>query len=260
MGTGALTGYLDVAQVTLYVFWLFFFGLIFYLRREDRREGYPTEDDQSGRVDRPGPILDAEPKVYNLPGGGTFSAPNDERDTRDIAAERVGAWTGSPLEPSGDPMTDGVGPASFCERSDEPDTTHEGEPLIAPMRVATDFSIEAREDPRGYPVVASDGEVAGKVKELWVDRADQIIRYLEVELPAAGEDQPAKTVLLPMALSRVDRAPDRVRVASVKAAHFDKVPALANPDQITLREEDKICAFFASGRLYADASRLGPWL
>ena len=31
--------YMDVAQVTLYVFWIFFACLIFYLRREDKREG-----------------------------------------------------------------------------------------------------------------------------------------------------------------------------------------------------------------------------
>ena len=35
MPKGAITQYIDVAQVVLYVFWVFFFGLIFYLRRED---------------------------------------------------------------------------------------------------------------------------------------------------------------------------------------------------------------------------------
>ncbi len=33
---GAITSYIDVAQVVLYAFWIFFAGLIFYLRREDR--------------------------------------------------------------------------------------------------------------------------------------------------------------------------------------------------------------------------------
>ena len=37
-------GNLDVAQIVLYAFCVFFAGLIFYLRREDRREGYPLED------------------------------------------------------------------------------------------------------------------------------------------------------------------------------------------------------------------------
>ncbi|MBV9775481.1 MAG: hypothetical protein JO143_00385 [Acetobacteraceae bacterium] len=48
-GTGGLTSYIDVAQMTLYGFWIFFFGLIIYLRREDKREGYPLEDPQPAR-------------------------------------------------------------------------------------------------------------------------------------------------------------------------------------------------------------------
>ncbi|NBQ12772.1 MAG: photosynthetic reaction center subunit H, partial [Gammaproteobacteria bacterium] len=43
--TGDITGYVDVAQVVLYVFWLFFFVLIFWLHREGKREGYPLESD-----------------------------------------------------------------------------------------------------------------------------------------------------------------------------------------------------------------------
>jgi photosynthetic reaction center H subunit len=34
-------GPFDLAQLALYAFWLFFAGLVFYLRREDKREGYP---------------------------------------------------------------------------------------------------------------------------------------------------------------------------------------------------------------------------
>ena len=43
MGTGAITSYIDVAQLTLYVFWFFFFALVYWIRREDKREGYPVE-------------------------------------------------------------------------------------------------------------------------------------------------------------------------------------------------------------------------
>jgi photosynthetic reaction center H subunit len=32
---------LDVAQIAIWAFWLFFAGLVYYLRREDKREGYP---------------------------------------------------------------------------------------------------------------------------------------------------------------------------------------------------------------------------
>lgn len=31
----------DFAQVMIYAFWIFFAGLVYYLRREDKREGYP---------------------------------------------------------------------------------------------------------------------------------------------------------------------------------------------------------------------------
>jgi photosynthetic reaction center H subunit len=40
--------YIDFAQITVYLFWLFFAGLIIYLRREDKREGYPLESDRKG--------------------------------------------------------------------------------------------------------------------------------------------------------------------------------------------------------------------
>ena len=46
---GAITSNIDVAQVVLYAFWIFFAGLVFYLRREDRREGYPLESEVGRR-------------------------------------------------------------------------------------------------------------------------------------------------------------------------------------------------------------------
>ncbi len=41
--------YIDGAQIALYAFWLFFAGLIYYIRREDKREGYPLESPQGPR-------------------------------------------------------------------------------------------------------------------------------------------------------------------------------------------------------------------
>ncbi len=38
--------HLDGAQIALYAFWLFFFGLVYYLRKEDKREGYPLESER----------------------------------------------------------------------------------------------------------------------------------------------------------------------------------------------------------------------
>ena len=50
METGAITQYIDVAQIVLYLFWIFFAGLIYYLVRESHREGYPMD---SGRENGP---------------------------------------------------------------------------------------------------------------------------------------------------------------------------------------------------------------
>jgi len=47
---GNITGYVDLAQILLYVFWIFFAGLIYYLAMENHREGYPMESTSSGRA------------------------------------------------------------------------------------------------------------------------------------------------------------------------------------------------------------------
>ena len=41
-------GNFDLAQLSLYLFWLFFAGLVIYLQRENMREGYPLESEQGG--------------------------------------------------------------------------------------------------------------------------------------------------------------------------------------------------------------------
>lgn len=43
-----ITENVDVARVAIYLFWAFFAGLVFYLHREDKREGYPLETDKPG--------------------------------------------------------------------------------------------------------------------------------------------------------------------------------------------------------------------
>jgi photosynthetic reaction center H subunit len=73
---GTITGSLDFAQVVLYVFWVFAAGLIFYLRREDKREGYPLESERSPHVRVQGFPWIPQPKTFLLPHGGTVSAPD----------------------------------------------------------------------------------------------------------------------------------------------------------------------------------------
>ena len=79
-GTGAITGYFDIAQVALYVFWIFFAGLIYYLHREDKREGYPLESDRSGgRIKVQGFPAMPKPKIYRAHDGQITVSPREEQ-------------------------------------------------------------------------------------------------------------------------------------------------------------------------------------
>jgi photosynthetic reaction center H subunit len=253
--TGAITGYIDVAQLVLYAFWIFFAGLIIYLRREDKREGYPLESERSKHIKVVGWPSMPRPKTFVLPhGGGTRKVPRAEPEGYALAAEPVAPWLGAPLHPTGNPMTDGVGPAAYAIRPDKPDLTHEGDRKIVPMRIATDFSVEERDpDPRGMPVYGADNKVGATVTDIWVDRSEPQIRYLEIE--ADG-----RKTLLPINFVRISADGSHVRVTSILGEQFKDVPELAYPDQVTLQEEDKICAYYASGHLYATAARTEPML
>ncbi len=102
--TGALTESIDVAQVVLYVFWIFFAGLILYLRKEDKREGYPLLSDRSDAIVVQGfPAIPA-PKAFALADGGRYFAPHDESDDRSISARPIAGFPGAPLAPTGDPI------------------------------------------------------------------------------------------------------------------------------------------------------------
>jgi photosynthetic reaction center H subunit len=257
METGAITSYIDVAQVVLYAFWIFFAGLIYYLHQEDKREGYPLLSDRSDKVTVQGfPPIPA-PKIFLLRDGTTYSAPPGNPDDRDIAAVPTGLWLGAPLVPTGNPMIDGVGPAAWAMREDVPELTAEDDNRIAPLRVAYNFFIPERDpNPIGMEVVAADGYVAGDVRDIWVDRSEPAVQYLEVEVPAKGGG--TRMVLLPMRMVRIDAWNRKVKVASILAHQFADAPTIKDPDQVTKREEDRIMAYFASGHLYAKPSRQEP--
>jgi photosynthetic reaction center H subunit len=112
MEFGAITGYVDLAQILLYAFWLFFAGLIFYLVREGHREGYPMESDSLGAAVIKGwPI--PEPKTFRMADGRSVTVPDLAREEPRVAAQSTGTSPGSPIEPLGDPMLAGVG-AGAC--------------------------------------------------------------------------------------------------------------------------------------------------
>jgi len=258
MPKGAITGYIDVAQVVLYAFWIFFAGLIFYLRREDKREGYPLESDRSDRITVQGFPAFPGSKSFPMADGSIRTVPSVKADRRDAPVAPLLGWPGSPMEPTGDPMKDGVGPASYADRDDVPEHAVDGAPVIVPLRALSDLSIVPIDaDPRGMAIVGADGHSPGAVKDVWIDRAESLIRYLEVDVNTPAGP---RTALVPMTMARVWPSSRTVKVRSITAEQFADVPALANQNQVTKREEDRIVGYYAGGTLYATPQRMGPLL
>jgi photosynthetic reaction center H subunit len=254
MATGAITEYVDVAQLVLYAFWVFFAALVYYLTVESKREGFPLEYDVRGETRRAAGIAGMpEPKTFHTEYWGDVTVPKDE-PLEKVAARPSSYLNGAPLVPTGNPMLDGVGPGAFTKRADIPDMTSEGQKRILPGRLLGQFTV-AKQDktPVGMEVMGDDGLIAGTVKELWIDQAEVVIRYFEIEtLPEFG----SRRVLLPMNFSRIHR--DYIKVESILANQFALVPGLRSQDQITLLEEEKIMAYFGGGTLYATPERQEP--
>ncbi|MBM3377475.1 MAG: photosynthetic reaction center subunit H [Betaproteobacteria bacterium] len=261
MGTGAITDYVDVAQLVLYLFWIFFAGLVYYLTIEGKREGFPliierpngTTREDSGWAGMPAP------KTYKTAFHGDFTAPHDrDRSAPAPKGKPIAPFPGLGLEPQGDPMTSDIGPGAYTLRSDSPDRTVDGAHKIVPLRIAAGdgFSLAHQDlDPRGLTVFGADKQSAGKVVEVWVDRSEHLIRYFEVETTGG------RRVLLPMNFSRVHRdriKGNRIAVEAILAGQFEGVPTIKSMDSITLLEEEKVTAYFGAGTLFATPRRRDP--
>lgn len=291
MPTAAFTSTFDVAEIALYLFFLFFAGLLLYLRREDKRDGYPLVSERSDRIKHQGWPSIPKPKLFVLPHVGPEVVPRVERDLTGLMVPAA-PWPGAPMEPLGDPMQDGVGVASYAQRKDEPDLTFDtNEPKIVPLRAAPGYFL-AKEDPNpvGYEAYTADGVMAGIVNEAWIDRSETFVRYLELTVPrprdwpvAPQEADPTaplpgvvgdahavpmeealetgtRRVLVPMLLVRVDEDRRRIRIKSVLSHQLAAAPTIKNPNEITLLEEDRIAGYFAGGHVYATPQRMGPVL
>lgn len=244
----------DLVEILFTLFWLFFIGLVIYLHRESKREGYPLIPDRKGNVSVQGFPAVPPAKEYQLAHGGTQLAPRDESPEVNVPGTPAGATTGSPLIPDGDPIGANIGPGAYANRSDTPDLTLDGRPRVVPMRSDATLHIDSRDpEPRGMTVVAADGVEVGKVTDAWIDLAEPQIYYLEV---LAG----ARSIIVPFNFTSLDKRAGVLTVDALYSHQFGNVPALRSPDQITLLEEDKICAYFGGGLLYADPARQEPCL
>ena len=252
-----VTEYIDVAQITLYVFFVFFAGLVIHLQMESRREGFPVENDD-GTVHGKSWLMTPGPKTFHLRHGhGDVTVPDEKRDTRAVNGERVMDMDGAAISPTAEnPMLDSIGPGSYAERANVPDLTFEGDVKIVPMRNAKDFSIASGDlDPRGLRVVGCDSIIAGRVKDVWVDKAEQVIRYLEVDLEV-GEDGGSVLVPFNFTLIRTPRDKEKIfYVHAITGEQFADVPKTRKRTEITFLEEDKIMGYFGAGLLYATPRR-----
>lgn len=256
----AFFGNFDLASLSIWLFWVFFALLIYYLQTENMREGYPLEDDDGLASANQGPFPVPKPKTFKLPHGrGEVVVPSDANETAhrrtDLALRKTANGNGFPFEPTGDPLVDGVGPASWAPRRDVPELDGKGHPKIVPMSAHAAFRVVAGRDPRGLPVQAGDDEVVGTVTDMWIDEPEQLVRYIAFSL---NEAHGGGTRLVPIQLAKIKS--DRVYIRSIFGKHFANVPQIKSPSQVTLLEEEKISAYYAGGKLYASAERLEPQL
>lgn len=244
-------GNIDIALVALWAFFIFFIGLVIYLHRESYREGYPLEDAKTGKYRDSMSLLPMpRSKTFRLPfGRGSVTVPqHHRREPLTIAAVPADPSPGAPYVPTGNPMVDGIGPAAWAERARLPDLDADGHPRIIPLS-ASELWLESRDpDPRGRTVMGADGVTAGTVTEVWVDRAERMVRYLAI-------DTGARTVLAPInAVARIGKT-GPVVIDAILASQFADVPAIAATDRITFYEEERIQAYYGGGYLYATAAR-----
>ena len=247
-------GTFDLASLAIWLFWIFFAGLVIYLQTENMREGYPLRDDKDDVPANEGLFPLAREKTFTLRDGrGTLSVPSrayeDSKMRTGLALAPSNAATGSPWLPTGNPMADGVGPAAWAPRRDAPELDYHGQPKLKPLSQLPDFHVSAGRDPRGKAVVGGDGEVVGRVIDMWIDVPESLVRYLTVDLNPEGS---GRIRLVPITMAKI--MSDRVTVRALHEAHWDGIPTTRSTDQITLLEEDKICAYVAGGTLYARMS------
>jgi photosynthetic reaction center H subunit len=262
MMTSGQGHYIDFAQITLYAFWAFFAGLILYLRREDKREGYPLVSELLGQSDiavtEGFPDVPA-PKMFRLYHGGVSYAPRPETPSIPIGARSAGLFPGSPLEPTGNPLIDGLGPAAWADRMDEPDLTIDGKYKIVPLRDGIQYYLHpASPDPRGWRVTAADRLSPGIISDIWVDEIEEAVRYLEIALTLPGFE--GQHVLVPHGFVRFRKQMREVFVSSILSYQFADVPRLRSDAFITRLEEDKLVGYFGGGSLLATYQRSRPIL
>ena len=249
MPLGSITYHIDFAETALVLFFLAFLGVVAYLRRLDKREGYPMIASPFDAKQLLGAPVPLEPKTYILQEGGTTVAPHNY-PLPPMAATPLYGFDGTPLTPVGNPLLAALGPGAWVMRRNEPMLTEKGELMLQPLRNLKEWSVgEGEADPRGMAVFDRRFVEIGVVHDVWVDQSIKILRLFEVELRpglAAGR------VLVPIFHTVIAEGAREVRVTALEAHQFADLPMPAKPDEITAREDDRLNAYFAAGYFYRD--------
>lgn len=109
-----VVGNLDMAILCVAAFFLFFLGLVYHLRQEDKREGYPLESSNGrGRAERregfpPVP----RPKTFPLPHGRGVATAAHAEPSPEPPIPGAGP-DGFPIPLGSDPLAEGIGAASW---------------------------------------------------------------------------------------------------------------------------------------------------
>ena len=222
MPPASFTSTFDVAELAFYVFVLFFLALVFYLRREDKREGYPLEFGPL-RPRRPGdraglPVPARAEEVHPAARAGGAGGTARARPFRHPRA-RADNWPGAPLVPARRSDA-GRRRIRLLRRALRRAGRH-----LRPARARRSCRCGRRRattspnddpDPRGMEVVAPTAIVAGTVADVWIDRSETFVHFLEVDVaPFLGAQRPR--ALVPIRLARIDAKRRRVTLKSVLA-------------------------------------------
>ena len=253
MTFGRITERIDVVEIWLWIFFIAFAGVIYYLRKLDKREGYPLKTSPFDPMPRIGFPSPPAPKEYRLMEGGKTIAPH-RNPPPPVSARPTHRFGGTPFIPVGNPLRAALGPGAWVMRRDAPMLTEQGELMLQPLRCLADWSVVRGDlDLRGCPVLDRRFVVVGHVHDLWIDRSIKILRLIEVTLQASESPQ---RVLVPIFHSDIRRADREVRVTALLANQFSDIPHIASPDVITAREDERLNAYFAAARFYRDADQL----
>lgn len=243
MTVGEITRYIDLPQIAFWLFFLFFLGLCYHLRRNDKREGYPMKASPfSSRkllgFPEPGP-----PLTYVLNEGGTTIAPHFY-EPPPTSAEPLYNFDGTPLSPVGNPLLAALGPGAWVMKKDAAARTEDGDLLLQPLRRLPEWKV-GKDDatPVGMKVFDWRWNEVGTVHDIWIDLGIKIIRMLEVDV-AAGR------FLVPIYHTQINEKRREVRVTALTAAQFADIPRPVHPDTITGREDERLNAYFAAGHFY----------